>query len=357
MTDYTRMILEETAKLTSLADSDKAELLNRYYELVVDYNENVNLTAITEPVDFLQKHFLDSLALIADRDVSRETKESLETAGNVSRETSEKPECANNEARKANDSSESAVNASRETKKCVEKAGNVSRETTLKQECANNEVRKANDSPETAENVSRETKESLETAGHVSRETKESLETAGNVSRETMLRHGARLIDVGTGAGFPGIPLAIFRPDVHVTLMDSLNKRVTFLNNTVNELGLANCDAVHARAEDLAHNVKYREQYDICVSRAVAALPVLCEYCLPFVKKGGLFVSYKASGSEQELKEADKAIKTLGGRLFAVKTVHLPGTDIVRKLIIIKKTQETPKKYPRKAGTPAKQPL
>ena len=287
MTDYTRMILEETAKLTSLADSDKAELLNRYYELVVDYNEKVNLTAITEPVDFLQKHFLDSLALIADRDVSRET--------------SEKPECANNEARKANDS------------------------------------------PESAENVSRETK-----AG---------FETAGNVSRETMLRHGARLIDVGTGAGFPGIPLAIFRPDVHVTLMDSLNKRVTFLNNTVNELGLANCDAVHARAEDLAHNTKYREQYDICVSRAVAALPVLCEYCLPFVKKGGLFVSYKASGSEQELKDADKAIKILGGRLFAVKTVHLPGTDIVRKLIIIKKTQETPKKYPRKAGTPAKQPL
>lgn len=279
---FAARILEETAKLTSLADEKKAEKLEKYYNMVVDYNEKVNLTAITEQEDFLRKHFLDSLAILADINVSRETFGGKNGKKIVSRET---------------------INPDQEN------TDNDQRETTQ------------------------------------------------NVSRETLLHTGAKVIDVGTGAGFPGIPLAVFREDLRITLLDSLNKRVFFLESTIKELDLKRCDAVHARAEDLAHQDRYREAYDFCVSRAVAALPVLCEYCLPFVKKGGYFVSYKAAGADEELKTAEKAIKVLGGKLQEIRTVILPGTDIERKLIIIKKVDTTPKKYPRKAGTPTKSPL
>ena len=168
---------------------------------------------------------------------------------------------------------------------------------------------------------------------------------------------GSRLIDVGTGAGFPGLPLAIVYPGLQVTLMDSLNKRIRFLDDTVEQLGLANVRTVHARAEELARNKQYREQYDLCCSRAVANISTLSEYCLPFIKQGGLFISYKSEKAEEELKESGKAVTILGGKLEDKIRFILPGTDYQRILLLIRKIKATPGKYPRKAGTPSKEPL
>jgi 16S rRNA (guanine527-N7)-methyltransferase len=168
---------------------------------------------------------------------------------------------------------------------------------------------------------------------------------------------GSRLIDVGTGAGFPGLPLAIVYPGLQVTLMDSLNKRIRFLDDTVKQLGLANVRTVHARAEELARNKQYREQYDLCCSRAVANISTLSEYCLPFIKQGGLFISYKSEKAEEELKESGKAVTILGGKLEDKIRFILPGTDYQRILLLIRKIKATPGKYPRKAGTPSKEPL
>ena len=165
------------------------------------------------------------------------------------------------------------------------------------------------------------------------------------------------LVDVGTGAGFPGIPLKICFPNLKVTLMDSLNKRVNFLNQVIGELGLKKIQAIHGRAEELAQNPAYREQYGLCVSRAVAALPILAEYCLPFVRKGGSFVAYKSGQVEEELESGKKAIKVLGGSIQKAEKFVLPGTELSRSLIVIRKVDRTPQKYPRRAGTPAKQPL
>lgn len=165
------------------------------------------------------------------------------------------------------------------------------------------------------------------------------------------------VIDIGTGAGFPGIPLKIICKDIHVTLLDSLNKRVNFLNNTINMLGLTNIEAIHGRAEDYAHNNKYREKYDLCVSRAVANLSTLSEYCLPFVRVGGRFISYKALDCKEELDSSKKAIRTLGGCIVKLVDIDIPDTDIVRKFILINKENSTGIKYPRKAGTPSKEPL
>lgn len=178
-----------------------------------------------------------------------------------------------------------------------------------------------------------------------------------NVSRETFCRPGVKLLDVGSGAGFPGIPLKIFLPDARVTLLDSLAKRVSFLNNTISSLELTGINALHDRAEDAARRTEMREAFDICVSRAVADLAVLSEYCLPFVKTGGVFISYKANDCDEELKGALPAIKALGGETLAVETVLLPDSDIKRKLIVIKKISPTPGRYPRKAGTPQKNPI
>ncbi len=168
---------------------------------------------------------------------------------------------------------------------------------------------------------------------------------------------GARLIDVGTGAGFPGIPLAIVYPELKVTLVDSLNKRVDFLRDTACELPLDGADVRSGRAEDLAKDEQYRETFDITVSRAVAGLPVLCEYCLPFVRTGGIFIAYKGPDADGELESAENAISVLGGGSVRTKPCVIPGTDIRRTLIIIEKTSPTPGKYPRRAGIPAKRPL
>lgn len=165
------------------------------------------------------------------------------------------------------------------------------------------------------------------------------------------------VIDVGTGAGFPGIPLKIVFPKLRVTLADSLNKRVNFLNVVIDKLELKEITAVHGRAEELARQKMYREQYDLCVSRAVANLSSLSEYCLPFVKEQGYFISYKSGEIEEEVGHASGAIDLLGGKLREVHQFQLPDTEYRRSFVKIEKTGKTPKKYPRKAGTPTKEPL
>ena len=168
------------------------------------------------------------------------------------------------------------------------------------------------------------------------------------------------IIDVGTGAGFPGMPLAIAFPEKKFVLMDSLNKRIRFLNETAETLGLANVECIHARAEELGNSKKYRENFDICVSRAVAQLSILSEYCIPFVKPGGYFIAYKTEN--EDLAPGKNAVKVLGAQIektetFPKLTGILDFIDLEHKLVYIKKTKNTPKQYPRKAGMPSKNPL
>ena len=166
-----------------------------------------------------------------------------------------------------------------------------------------------------------------------------------------------RIVDIGTGAGFPGIPVAILKNKNEFTLVDSLNKRINFLNDIKEQLSLENVTNIHARAEEFGQNKKYREKFDTAVSRAVANLSVLVEYLLPVVKVGGIVICMKGCNVEDELKEAEYAISTLGGKVVLKDELCLPQSDIKRNIIIIEKIHNTPSKYPRKAGTPAKEPL
>ncbi len=165
------------------------------------------------------------------------------------------------------------------------------------------------------------------------------------------------VIDVGTGAGFPGIVLKIFNSDIDFTLLDSLNKRIGFLNEVKSELELDKLSLIHGRAEDYARMPEYREQFDVCVSRAVANLATLSEYCLPFVRKEGYFIAYKADDCAEEIENAKKAIFLLGGKVENTISYTIPNTDITRTFVIIKKISPISKKYPRKAGLPSKEPL
>ncbi len=169
------------------------------------------------------------------------------------------------------------------------------------------------------------------------------------------LKKDIRIIDMGTGAGFPGIPLKIAFPNIEITLMDSLNKRIGFLDEVVDRLGLSKVHTIHGRAEDIARDPKYRENYDICVSRAVANLSTLSEYCLPFVQIGGSFISYKSGECDNEIAEAKSAIFLLGGKLKEITKFDL--YESKRSFVVIEKTQGTSNKYPRKAGMPTKKPL
>lgn len=172
------------------------------------------------------------------------------------------------------------------------------------------------------------------------------------------IEDGASIVDVGTGAGFPGIPISIVNNNnVNVTLVDSLNKRINFLEEVISEINLENIEAIHSRAEDFGQNKQYREKYDISVSRAVANLTVLVEYLLPLIKVGGRCICMKGQEVQEEIEDAKFAIKELGGKIEKVNEFCLPGTNIKRNIIVIRKEKETPKKYPRKSGTPSKQPL
>ncbi|MDD2215506.1 MAG: 16S rRNA (guanine(527)-N(7))-methyltransferase RsmG [Eubacteriales bacterium] len=168
---------------------------------------------------------------------------------------------------------------------------------------------------------------------------------------------GENVIDVGTGAGFPGIPLGLCFPNKKFTLVDSLNKRIKILNQIIEELGLQNVTAVHGRAEDLSKLMLYREKYDICLSRAVADLAILTEYCLPFIKVGGWFGAYKSSNTEEEIKRSRKAIQLLGGKWGTITSVPIEGLDLNHQILWINKIKPTTAKYPRKAGIPEKEPL
>ena len=166
-----------------------------------------------------------------------------------------------------------------------------------------------------------------------------------------------KIMDIGTGAGFPGIPLKIVYPELEVVLLDSLNKRIKFLDEVIRTLGLEKIRTIHGRAEDFAKKKEYRECFDLCVSRAVANLATLSEYCLPFVKVEGEFISYKSGDSDEEIRDAEFAVKVLGGKITDVDKFQLPGTDMGRSLVKIKKVKNTAGKYPRKAGLPSKEPL
>lgn len=172
-----------------------------------------------------------------------------------------------------------------------------------------------------------------------------------------LIKDDSKVIDVGTGAGFPGIPLKIYNDSLNITLLDSLNKRVNFLDLVIKELNLNNISAIHGRAEDIAHLSDYRENFDVAISRAVAQLNVLVEYLLPFIKVGGICICMKGPNASEEIENSKRAIELLGGKIESVNKIFLPESDFERNIVVIKKIKNTNLKYPRKAGMPSKEPL
>ncbi|MCT8977609.1 16S rRNA (guanine(527)-N(7))-methyltransferase RsmG [Clostridium sp. CX1] len=171
------------------------------------------------------------------------------------------------------------------------------------------------------------------------------------------LREAKSIIDIGTGAGFPGIPIKLVKPDVDMTLLDSLNKRIIFLNEVINKLELKEIKTIHGRAEDFSRKIEYRQSIDVVVSRAVANLAVLSELCIPYVKIGGYFVAMKGPSVEEEIKEGKSAVSILGGKIEDIIEIEIEDSNLNHNLVVIRKVKETPKAYPRKAGTATKKPL
>lgn len=171
------------------------------------------------------------------------------------------------------------------------------------------------------------------------------------------VKNAKSIIDIGTGGGFPGVPMRIVKEDSKMVLLDSLNKRINFLNEVINDLNLSNIKTIHGRAEDFAQNAEYRQRFDLAVSRAVANLTVLLEFCLPYVKVGGYFVALKGPAIEEEIKAAEGALKALGGKIEKIIEVDIEGSDLKHNLLVVKKIKDTPKKYPRKAGMVTKNPI
>lgn len=182
------------------------------------------------------------------------------------------------------------------------------------------------------------------------------LDSVSSVENE-YIKDGISLIDVGTGAGFPGLPLKICLENINLTLLDSLNKRINFLQEVSNNLGLENVEFIHGRAEDFGKLEEYREQYDVATARAVAGLPILMEFCVPFVKVGGYFVCLKGPNANLELEESKSAMEVLGLEFVEKIDIELPETDLKHNILVFKKVKNTPEKYPRKAGKPAKSPI
>lgn len=266
-------------ELNILLSDEQIDMFRKYYDMLIETNKVMNLTAITELDEVITKHFIDSISLV-------------KVAHDLFKYTAD-----------THNSATSSISPNKNEKDIF------------------------------------------------------SIHYYDNIDINNKINNNITILDLGTGAGFPGIPLKIIFPRVEIVLMDSLNKRVKFLQNVIDELKLSNITAIHGRAEEMAGKKEYREKFDICISRAVANLSTLSEYCIPFVKKEGHFISYKSSDIDEELSKAKNAIKILGGNLTAVKKLTLPASDIERSFVIIEKVRNTPKSYPRKAGTASKNPL
>jgi len=295
-----RVLAEELG--VHLNESQLQQFVN-YYKMLIEKNRVMNLTAITEKEEVLVKHFADSLSIGNFVQFDRQYE-----------------------------------NVSRETWKIQRKTQD--KRAQIKNETENKIQNKIENQPEKklSENKAKGT-------------------IKNNSKNKLILPEQCKILDLGTGAGFPGIPLKIAYPDLSIVLADSLNKRILFLKEVVEMLGISGVEVIHGRAEELARQQKYRETFDLCVSRAVAKISVLAEYCLPFVKVGGFFVAYKASGCEEELEEGKKAISVLGGKVKVIEKLMLPKSDIGRVLIFIEKVKPTGKKYPRTAGKPTASPI
>ena len=366
---------------------------DQYYELLIQWNRVMNLTAITEYEEVVTKHFLDSLSIVKaypdwlelynkdhqeiekckrDIQISKEAKKDIEIGesmqySSTSEESKKDVEIGESmqysstseESKKDVEIGESMeYSTSEESKKDVEIQGKSKQHILTSEESKKDvEIGESKQHSSTSEESKKDIEISEKNISNIliSKEYKNNISVLEN---NKMYKHNSKkLLDLGTGAGFPGIPLKIAFPELEITLVDSLNKRVNFLNEVIKQLGLSGICAVHGRAEELGQKENYREQYDYCVSRAVAKLHLLAEYCIPFVKQGGYFISYKSGKVEEEIGEANYAIQKLGGTYKNTISFLLPDSDIERSLIVIGKRKKTEKQYPRNAGKIAKKPL
>ena len=278
-------------KLEIHLEEDQLNQFERYYDILIERNKVMNLTAITDYNEVITKHFLDSLSFVK---VFESLQEKFKTE-NGKKDFEEESESENRKM-------------------------NSNKSFELESEETNFDAR-------------------------------------SRIKFDKTCFSGMKMLDLGTGAGFPGIPLKIAFPELEILLVDSLNKRICFLNDVIEDLKLQKISAVHGRAEELGRKIEYREKYDFCVSRAVARLYLLSEYCLPFVSCGGSFISYKSGKAAEEIEEAKFAIGKLGGKYKGMTSFLLPDSEIERNLVVVQKIKSVSREYPRNAGKIAKSPL